>query len=338
MVSILTNAFFKQKNLNMQGPIKGFNYQDLVGSLEKTAFTKAYARTMKGIHSASIKLIQFKFGKPETDELGEIGIDYRKFFYNANGDVVKKLSFNADGELEMKEEYEYDDKNRILSSQFTTADSFINETYQYDSKGNLTEYFFNDAKKGYQKSERNEWDAKGRITKTTSYGLMGTPELISNYIHEDGTSQNYTFKEVTKPDGTLVMTFYFIYGTHSKDSFITGLYGFALRADEINKLLKQKSTEWERLSEFRSNWEYKAGKPVSYSRDEKIQKVHFDLGYPVKDDRIVTERSVFEYEPVVGKNSLVKTTEWLTKFMEPYKELKKYTYFDDAEKQIYPLL
>jgi hypothetical protein len=319
----------------MQGPITGFNYQSLIGGLEKSAFIKSYARTMKGVHSASIKLRQFKFGMPENEDDVK-GLEYRKFFYNESGNVIKKLSFNNEGELEMKEEYEYFDNGKILKSKIITLDSLIDESYVYDSKGNLTEYVFRDTKKGYQKSEKNELDAKGRLLKTTSFGLMGTPELISIYVYPDGADKNYIFKHVTKPDGKLVMTFYFEYGAHNKESYISGLYGFFLSPDEVTKLMGKKDSQWEQASDFKSIWEFKAGKQTTYTRDEKIQKTNFDLGYPIEDGRIVTEHSSFEYDLIRGKNYLVKTTEWLPRFMEPCKELKTYSYYDEKGNQILP--
>ena len=53
-------------------------------------------------------------------------------------------------------------------------------------------------------------------------------------------------------------------------------------------------------------------------------------------DRIITEKSSFFYDKVNGKNSLVQTVEWDTRFHEPLYELKKYTYFDNNGNQIYP--
>lgn len=315
----------------MQGPISDFNYTSLVGNIEKSASRKVFARTMKGIHSATITLKPIQFGKPAD------GYVYRKFYYNDNGNVVKKLSFNEEGAITMKEEYEYDSKNKILSTKIITDDCIIQENYTYDEKGNLEKYTYNNPKLPRGKIETNELDKTGRTMRKTNYGLSGLPELITQYTYPDTTSRNYTLMQVTKPDGALVMTFYF---TYNKESQITGLYGFPLMPKNLMEVMdkKKENSQWEQESLFRSLWQYKDGVQTNYKRDEHVQKFHLELGYSSPDNRIITELSDSEYTKINGKNYMIKTTEWLTRYMEPLKQVKAYTYYDESGEQVYPLL
>ncbi len=327
----------------MQGPINDYNYNNLIGSTQRSASKRVFAQTMKGVYSAAILKRKIKSGNPvPLDE--DPGFIYRRFYYNENGDVVKRILFDEGddpsqrGNIQMKEESQYNEEGKILSSKFITIDNIIREEYEYDNEGHLLKYTLSNPKLSADKYESNELDENGRLIRITNYGLIGTPEYVSNYIYSEESDKNYAFKHVTKPDGALLITFYFTYEADGEQSYITGIYGFYLTPDEIVNLLEENKEDngWELQSVFRSVWEYKDGKQTGFIRDEQIQKAHFDFGFTSTDERIVTDRSTMEYKTINGKDSLVKIIEWQTRFMEPWKEVKEYIYYDEADTQIFP--
>lgn len=321
----------------MQGPVSDFNYNALIGETQDTARDEMFVKTMEGTFSATITLVPFEATKDEEEEEKESAPVYRKFLYNEKGEVVKKLSFDENGNIEMKEETTYDDKGNILANKIITADNIVREYYEYNKGGSLVRYTFTDPKQPGIKYETNEIDENGRLTKTTSFGLLGTPVLISHFIYPEGKKTKYKFKHVTKPDGTLLITFYFTYDSLKIDSNLTGLYGFYLTPDEINNLLKESANtdEWEKESLFRSKWQYAEGKQTSFMRDEKIQPYHLDYGYISDDERILTDKTDFLYRVINGTKYPGLVTEWQPRFLEPNKVVGKYTYYDSKGKKIY---
>jgi hypothetical protein len=316
----------------MQGPLNDLTCSNIISSTQRTARRKVFALTMKGVASAAITKRRFISGAVDKE-----GLVYRRFYYNENGDVTKRISFNQDGNIELKEESEYNAEGKLVSSKFITGDNIVREEYTYSDDGLLLRYTLINPKSGGIKYETNQFDNKGRLLKTTSYGLMGAPEYISYYIYPAETGENYMFKQVTKADGSLLLTFYFTYDSDRERGNLTGVYGYFLAPDEILSLLEnEQDTEWESRSLFRSVWEYQNGKPVSFFRDEKVQKFHFDFGYTKNDERILTDRSSMEYQTIRRKNYLVRIVEWQTRFLEPLKEVKEYTYYDEDNNQIFP--
>lgn len=317
----------------MQGPISDFNYTGLVGETQDAARDEVFAKTMEGIYAATIILKTFK----ATEEDPSSGYVYRKFFYNEKGEVVKKLSFTEEGDIEMKEEVAFE-KGSIVSARFITADNILREDYEYDDAGNLLKYTFTNPKQTGQKYEMSEIDEKGRIVKTTSIGLLGTPELISHYLYPVEVNKRYTYKHVTKGDGSLLMTFYFTYDSDKDDSNLTALYGFYSTPEEINNLLQRSgdNDSWEQESLFRSKWQYTEGKQTFFERDEQIKPYHLDYGYLSSDERIITDRTNFFYDEINGKKYPIRVIDWQTRFLEPCKLVKEYQYYDGEGNKIYP--
>ncbi|HVF81705.1 MAG TPA: hypothetical protein VM884_07215 [Flavisolibacter sp.] len=315
----------------MQVQNSDFDCNNIIKSTQRLARKKVFAQAMKGVYSATIRKRKFKSGEPDE------GFVYRRFYYNENGDVVRRISFGPDGDIEMKEQSEYDEKGNIVSSKFILTDNIIREQYEYDGAGRLAKYTFSNPRLPAPKYEISELDKDGRLIKTTSYGLMGAPQYVSEYIYAGDSDQNYRFKLVTRSDGTLLITFYFTYENDKKQSNITGIYGFNLLPEQVADLLKDSNEDtWQSETVFRSIWEYRNGKPIGFFKDEKLQKVHLDLGHIQSEERIVTERSTIEYEKINGKQHLIKITEWQTRFMEPWKEIKEYTYYDEGGNPIFP--
>ena len=155
----------------------------LVIQAEEKTLRNNFIATMEGIYSASIRLNPVKWGAAIESE----GNIIRKFFYNERGKVIKKLFFNDAGQIEMKEEFEFNDKGKITDSRFITDDAILRETYVYDERGYLKEYTLINPRRGV-KRELYVTDKEGRKTQKISYGLLGTEELITRYIFP-GNSQ-----------------------------------------------------------------------------------------------------------------------------------------------------
>ena len=306
------------------------DYTSLIGELEQKTFRKSFSNTMKGIYSASITYVPFAFGSHVLPPKGNV---FRRFFYNPDGEVIKKYSYDTEGNIEMKEEYEFDGKGKILNSKFTSTERMVYENYHYE-KGKIKEYSFVNHKWARAKKEIYEYDKEGRKHKKINFGLLGTEELITEYFY-DASSKRYTFRRVSNPDGTLIMTFYFTYDP--KDN-ITGMYGFLMNPDEILTLIKKEKggNQWELVSKYRSIWTYDAGNPVAFKRDEIAHGHPFlDFGIvPNQDNRIVTQQSSSTFEKIAGKDHLIETTEYQTWFDEPL-AVKFYSYFDKSGKVIY---
>ena len=310
--------------------IQSRNFISLIGELEQKTFRRSFTQTMTGVYSSSITYAPLAFGSPVLPPKGNI---YRKFYYNSDGEVNKKYSFDSGGNIEMKEEYEFDVKGRIINSKFTAKDSIAHENYHYE-KGKIKEYSFVNHKWSRAKKEIYEYDKVGRKLRKTNFGLLGTEELITDYFY-DGNAKKYNFRRVSSPDGTLIMTFYFDYDF--KDN-LTGIYGFCLNPDEILALIKQEKggNQWELVSKSRSVWTYDQGNPVSFKRDELAHGHPFlDFGIvPNQDNRIVTQQSSSKFDKIAGKDYLIETTEYQTWFDEPL-AVKLYSYFDKSGKVIY---
>ena len=310
--------------------MRTLQYSQIAKSMEGKARRNSFAKMMKGVHSAHITLKPIRYGSPIDGSI------YRKFYYNDNGKVVKKLNFNASGALTLKEEYSFNKSGKIIRSQFITDNSIQEEKYIYNKKGYLEEYFFNKSGWDIPKKEVYTVDNQLRKVKKVNYGKLGIPELLTHYLYE-GKNSRYSYRHVMNPDGSLIMTLYY---TFTKNDNLKCIYGFFLTPDEVKKLIKQNKS-WETESLFRSQWTYdKDNNPIGFQRDEKSESLNL-LGEnsfvgALESNRIITLRSSSEFEKINRRFYLTKTTEWLAKYNEPLKEVKEYTYFDATGKQVFP--
>ncbi|MBI1227944.1 MAG: hypothetical protein GC192_22120 [Bacteroidetes bacterium] len=318
----------------MQSYQGSFDYPKLVKQLEGKVFRRTFIKSMVGIYSASMTLKSFEYGAP----IASSNI-YRKFVYNKFGQVVQKYYFDDNGALEMKEKYSFDNKGKILHSEFIKSNSFLEEKFENNEDGNVHIYqLINPIWKTEGKHNKREvysFDKQRRKVKKISYGFLGSVELITHYLYE-GDSEKYSFRHVTDPDGELILTLLYTYDSKFNQ---TGLYSFFLTPSAVKDLLN-KQKDWKSESLSASNWEYDAkGNAIGFVSDIAEQLFHYkfqnaDMGVP-RGGRVVTQQSKSEFELINGKYYLVKTTEYWPKFDEP-KELKEYTYFDKSGKQIYP--
>lgn len=304
-------------------------YSRIAKIQESKARRLSFAKMMKGVHSAHIKLKPFAYGEPSE------GAIYRKFFYNNHGKVIKKLKFSSSGKLEMKEGYQFDKAGRILRSQFITDNSIQEEKYVYHSKGYLEEYLFNNSGWEIPKREKYDVDKSLRKIKKVSYGRLGIPELITHYLYK-GKNKKYSYRHVTHPDGSLIITLKYSF---DKKNNLKNIHGFQMTPEEVI-CLTEEDKSWEMKSLFRSTWTYDTdNNPIAFQRDEKAESLSL-LGEnafvgSLESGRIITLRSNSEFEKINGHFYLAKTTEWLAKYNEPLKEIKEYTYYDATEKEIF---
>jgi len=306
----------------MNGSTGAINAKSLLSKVHSKAVENSYCQVMSGISSAELTIFPFAFGK-----VVESGTVYRKFFYNSKGKVVKKFCFDKDGNIEMRESYEFNTKGKNLHGHFITDNSISQEKYVYNDKGLLTEYLFRNQNWSRRKREVYQHDALGRKILKTSYGLMDTPEIITHYIYDDKSSK-YRFRYVTQPNGDLIATFLF---TNDEKGNLDALYSFNLVPDELEELMKTKG--WKLESDTRTRWKHDSkGNPIRMVKDEKTKPFNLlfassEYGSP-EEGRITTHKSTSHYKLFNKRNYLVETVEWLPRYNEALKDVKKYEYYD----------
>lgn len=117
-----------------------------------------------------------------------------------------------------------------------------------------------------------------------------------------------------------------------------------------------KNSGWEKESDFRTEWTYdKKGNQTSmitdrkppavlnnpviknsdfirefgYAEDETFGYVKGEILINFHPSKIIIEKSTFDYQETKdGVLRLAQVTDWLPRFNEPLKTVKKYTYFD----------
>jgi hypothetical protein len=322
----------------MERVLESLNISNFVAESENNTRQEGFAKIImnRGIDSAVITYKNFAFGQPVSE-----GKDFRKFFYDKEGRVVRKLSFDTDGNIVIKEESTFDNKGKIIANKIITPVDISDESYEYtEVKGRmrLSKYTFDNHKWLHPKIEEYHDDRFGRIAKKVSFGHLGCPELITRYIYDTDKDRKVTYRHVTLPDETLVLTLLYTYDNKKEKQ--TALYSFLLSPDEITELRQTDKDTWELESLSQSHWKYDAAGNISdFYRDEDfvvplnwfgvIDTNSFKPGHR----RIVTERSESEYTKINEKYYLAKTTEFLTRFEEPYL-VKEYTYWDKGGKAI----
>lgn len=304
----------------------------------------SYAELVKdrGIASAVVSYTPFKFGEVVAGDADTR--DFRKFFYNADGRVVKKFDFDDNGDISAKEESTYDKtlKWKLLQTNIITADDSVVETYEYKvlkGKHKMKKYTFTNPKWPRPKVDLYEHDPFGRISKRTSYGLLGDPELITNYLYDTDNDTKVRYRHVTLPDETLVFTM--MYDYDSKKDKQTALYSFLLSPEEVTALRKS-GTEWTLETVSRSVWEYDAhGNNILFQRDEKFTPALETLAvagenFLPENSRVIIEKTTRDFKKINGQYYLVRETEWLTRLNEPLKAVKDFRYYDSKGTRIYP--
>lgn len=306
----------------MNGTTGIINALSLLGKVHGKAVKNSYCQVMSEVNSVVLTIFPFTFGK-----IAESGTVYRKFFYNSKGKVVKKLSFDKDGNIEMRESYEFNAKGEHLHGHFITDSSISQEKYVYDDKGLLKKYLFSNHNWTSSKREEYEHDGLGRKILKKSYGLMDTVEMITHYRYDDESSK-YRFRHVTQPNGKLITTFLF---TNDAKGNLDALYSFNLVPDELEELMKTKG--WELESDTRTRWKHdRKGNPIRMEKDEKTKPFNLlfassEYGSP-EEGRITTHKSTSHYKLFNKRNYLVETVEWLPRYNEALKDVKKYEYYD----------
>ena len=324
----------------MERVLESLNISNFVADSENSTRQEGFAKIImnRGIDSAVIKYKNFAFGRPEDE-----GKDLRKFFYDKDGRVVKKLSFDADGNIVTKEESSFDSKGKIIANKIITPADISDESYEYSEvkgRSRLRKYTFDNHKWEHPKIEVYHDDRFGRIAKKVSFGHLGEEELITHYLYDTDKDRKVTYRHVTLPDETLVLTLLYTYDKN-KDKQLA-LYSFLLSPDEITEIRRTDKDTWELESLSQSHWKYDAdGNICDFYRDEDfvvplnwfgvIDTNSFKPGHR----RMVTEKSKSEYAKINGKYYLAKTTEFLTRFEEPCL-VKEYSYFNKENEAIFP--
>ncbi|MDF1696353.1 MAG: hypothetical protein P1U56_10990 [Saprospiraceae bacterium] len=302
-------------------------------------------------YSTAIQLCKIVSGVPQE------GAIYRKIYFDENGNVIKKLFFDKDGGLERKEVYKFDNDQIVSSTFITDSELQIERYYMKENPNHETEYDFFNPEKAEIKSEYYTFDSAGRKQTKTSIGYGGLEELYTKYLYV-GSSKIYSFREVysSNPNnnGKILLTLVY---NRNKSGKLNSLMGFQHKTKNNIASLKSFAAKKE-ACDFLTEWEYdKNGNQLSMISSEKppsilnnpvIQNSEFlrefgyaeseDFGYqkgdsPVifRSSRIITVKTTFEYNLIDGEDDprLHKVIDWLPRYDEPFKDIKKYTYYDN---------
>lgn len=326
----------------MKGITEKLESENLIASGEQAVARANYAdiNRQMGIASSIVTYIPFAFGKPADNPMPK---PYRQFFYDDSGRVTKRFDFAGSGEIEQKETFSFakiKGQEKIVSGSNISSEGVIEETYQYDEDGRLTEYALINPAWPVAKVEKYEYDKFGRKCRKVSFGLIGEPYLVTHYLYDTASAKDrkVTYRYVTDPDGELILTILWTYD--EKKDKQTGMYSFNLTPDEITELRKNRK-DWELLSTSRSLWQYdKEGNHTGFIKDVLVDRklnLVFQINGQDMMHRVVTEKYMNEYEKLPNsKQYLVRTIEWLTKMNEPLQGIKQYQYFDKDGELLYP--
>ncbi len=155
---------------------------------------------------------------------------------NFNYDLVANVTSREDKKLQVRQSYEYDNLNRVVSATSTTKNKSINLNYDYDTIGNMT-----------YKSDIGSYIYSGSSPhQVTSAGDKGfTYDLNGNMTNNNGTLLEYTvFNKVSKLK-TPTDTIHFSYDTnHNRYKKSTTKYtSYYIDKSYETKINKDNSTE-----------------------------------------------------------------------------------------------
>lgn len=314
-------------------------FSSLVFGSEDATNRNFFSETIKdrGIDMALITYREFAYGEPVAGKLPP----YRKFLYDENGRVIKKLDFDSVGKIETKMESTFNSKGKVTASTIYTPENISEELYGYDdTNGRLISYSFNNNKWPRPKTDEYEYDKFGRKNKKISYGLIGEPELVTEYLYDTDKDRKVSYRYVTTPDGALILTLLYYYDSKKQNQ--TALYSFLKTPGEIEAFRNDpKKLHTESISA--SFWEFDTnGNHTSFVRDEVFSSALKNLllaagKFDPATGRTLTEKYTNAYEKINGRFYLVKTTEWLIHMNEPLQAVKEYAYFNKKGEQLYPV-
>ena len=112
--------------------------------------------------------------------------------YDLSGNMIKEVSYNADGSISDTVEFKYDKEGRLIEK---TSNAIIHK-YEYDKDGNLT--------------------------KETTYSMSGTIEQVSEYVYEYAPSGQISTRKELNSSGELTSRIEYEYdssGHRIKETF-----------------------------------------------------------------------------------------------------------------------
>jgi len=109
--------------------------------------------------------------------------DQEEFFYDASGQLVKKVLSDDEGVLERQEVYEYGE-GRLLRETHTGGDGELlsDTTYLYNEGGLLEEVHLSNPEEGLELQRVHQYNEAGRRLATRVYD--GEGELVERYLFE----------------------------------------------------------------------------------------------------------------------------------------------------------
>ncbi len=285
----------------------------------------------RGIGFALIKLKPYDWG----GQPGSSPQLYRRYDYNDNGKVIKKLGFDTSGHIEIKEEYVYK-KERLIASLFTTNKGIWSDSYDYNKDGKLLSYQFLNISLNHQSPEKEEYeyDSFGRTALKRTFDRNGFPALVTEYIYDSDKTKNYSFRSVTDANGKLVITFAYKYNDQGK---LKRLAEIKMHYQELLGLSPKAQETAIGKSHFISHYLYnKDGLIKKYIRTiPQGEVLNLESKFLGTGKFIITNESDYDYVTIQKKEYLNTITEYNPRYREPVL-VKEYSYFKDKDHPIVP--
>ena len=134
---------------------------------------------VKSITYTTFEAIE-KFGEITN---GKMGYSSSSIFNN-NGNEIEGNYYGADGSLENKNIYKYDDKGNKIERNYYKADGSLSskDIYKYDDKGNMLEVYSYEADGSLENKNIYKYDDKGNEIERNYYKADGS--LINKNIYK----------------------------------------------------------------------------------------------------------------------------------------------------------
>lgn len=109
--------------------------------------------------------------------------DTIQYNYNANGDLVERVTIDSYDEVEAKDIFEYEGKNLIKKETHEYDELTSKETFEYDPDGNVVEESSWTEEESNRRS--NVYNEKGKIEKVLFYNKKDELVAKTNYTYDD---------------------------------------------------------------------------------------------------------------------------------------------------------
>lgn len=242
------------------------------------------------LHEIIIKEHKYKFGS--VSPFGEM---YENYFYDSNGNLLKKKTNYYDSRIQSRISqeytYKYDNINRLIEKNDYTLSLLDRKyIYSYNSIDSVSKMIIYDDDGDLYETWNYEYDDMRRLSKST---------VVENWMSESfGYINNYAYSgnNITKTayklkEGTLFGITFDEYDSHGNLTSNTWTSG------ETGKTTKQRGITYEYTSNGKisktASWTMNPTsltyKNYTYNDDGSIQKIHISYSYKTEESDLIYE-------------------------------------------------